>query len=359
MLGSMPRISTTSRSAPGGLATENRVVGHSIRRVIAVDQRDRRPVDLEVVELLRVELGHRLGRPRPAPGARPRRSRRRRRRSTPRRRRATGERSTGRPSNSVTRPSLRARYAAPPAPAAAHRGRTGRRCGRRHASGCRRRRLAWTMPDERASRLPRPRLADRVLVADGAMGTMLQAADPTLDDFQGHEGCNEILNVTRPDVVRGVHDAYLAAGADCVETNTFGANLGQPRRVRHRRPDLRAVRGRRPARPRGRPTAGRTPDRPALRARLGRARAPSCRRSGHAPYATLRDAYQEQRGRPDRRRRRRADRRDLPGPAADQGGGHRRPAGDGRGRPRGAADLPGHRRDHRHDAARLARSARR
>ncbi|MGE5826784.1 MAG: homocysteine S-methyltransferase family protein, partial [Micromonosporaceae bacterium] len=58
------------------------------------------------------------------------------------------------------------------------------------------------------------------------MGTMLQAANPTLDDFQGHEGCNEILNVTRPDVVRGIHDAYLRAGADCVETNTFGANLG-------------------------------------------------------------------------------------------------------------------------------------
>ena len=69
-------------------------------------------------------------------------------------------------------------------------------------------------------------LAQRVVVADGAMGTMLQAAEPTLDDFQGHEGCNEILNVTRPDIVRSVHDAYLAVGVDCIETNTFGANLG-------------------------------------------------------------------------------------------------------------------------------------
>src|SRR3954465_8406483 len=69
-------------------------------------------------------------------------------------------------------------------------------------------------------------LAQRVVVADGAMGTMLQAADPTLDDFQGHEGCNEILNVTPPDAVRSVHDAYLAVGVDCIETNTFGANLG-------------------------------------------------------------------------------------------------------------------------------------
>ncbi|SNT58722.1 5-methyltetrahydrofolate--homocysteine methyltransferase [Asanoa hainanensis] len=69
-------------------------------------------------------------------------------------------------------------------------------------------------------------LAGRVLIADGAMGTMLQAADLTLDDFEGHEGCNEVLNVTRPEVVGGVHDAYFTAGADCVETNTFGANLG-------------------------------------------------------------------------------------------------------------------------------------
>jgi len=58
------------------------------------------------------------------------------------------------------------------------------------------------------------------------MGTMLQAAPLSLDDFEGHEGCNEILNITRPDVVRGVHDAYFAVGSDAVETNTFGANLG-------------------------------------------------------------------------------------------------------------------------------------
>ncbi|HEX6498115.1 MAG TPA: methionine synthase, partial [Micromonosporaceae bacterium] len=69
-------------------------------------------------------------------------------------------------------------------------------------------------------------MSDRVLVADGAMGTMLQAAQLNLDDFEGHEGCNEVLNATRPDVVRSIHDAYFAAGADCVETNTFGANFG-------------------------------------------------------------------------------------------------------------------------------------
>ncbi|MGH3185737.1 MAG: methionine synthase [Streptosporangiaceae bacterium] len=72
----------------------------------------------------------------------------------------------------------------------------------------------------------RTALAERVVVADGAIGTMLQASDATIDDFAGHEGCNEILNVTRPDIVAGIHEAYLEAGADCVTTNSFGANLG-------------------------------------------------------------------------------------------------------------------------------------
>jgi 5-methyltetrahydrofolate--homocysteine methyltransferase len=62
------------------------------------------------------------------------------------------------------------------------------------------------------------------VIADGAMGTMLQAADPSLEDFQNHEGCNEILNITRPDVVSDVHRAYLEVGVDAIETNTFGAN---------------------------------------------------------------------------------------------------------------------------------------
>jgi 5-methyltetrahydrofolate--homocysteine methyltransferase len=71
----------------------------------------------------------------------------------------------------------------------------------------------------------RAALAERVVVADGAMGTMLQASPATLSDFDGHEGCNEILNLTRPDIVRAVHDGYLDAGVDCITTNTFGANL--------------------------------------------------------------------------------------------------------------------------------------
>ncbi len=67
-------------------------------------------------------------------------------------------------------------------------------------------------------------MAERVIIADGAMGTMLQAANPSLADFQGHEGCNEILNVSRPDIVQSVHEKYLAVGVDAIETNTFGAN---------------------------------------------------------------------------------------------------------------------------------------
>uniref|UniRef100_UPI0013E2D3FB homocysteine S-methyltransferase family protein n=1 Tax=Microbacterium sp. CPCC 204701 TaxID=2493084 RepID=UPI0013E2D3FB len=66
---------------------------------------------------------------------------------------------------------------------------------------------------------------ERVVIADGAMGTMLQRHDLSIeDDFAGLEGCNEILNITRPDVVGAIHDAYLEVGVDAVETNTFGAN---------------------------------------------------------------------------------------------------------------------------------------
>src|ERR1700683_4478673 len=72
----------------------------------------------------------------------------------------------------------------------------------------------------------RAALKQHVIIADGAMGVMLQSSEATLDDFIGYEGCNEILNLTRPDIVRSIHDGYLEAGSDCVTTNTFGANLG-------------------------------------------------------------------------------------------------------------------------------------
>ena len=72
----------------------------------------------------------------------------------------------------------------------------------------------------------RDTLKERVLIVDGAMGTMLQEQNPTLEDFQGHEGCNEILNVSSPEMVKKVHRAYLEVGVDGIETNTFGANFG-------------------------------------------------------------------------------------------------------------------------------------
>jgi 5-methyltetrahydrofolate--homocysteine methyltransferase len=67
-------------------------------------------------------------------------------------------------------------------------------------------------------------LAERILVLDGATGTALQGVRLTADDFGGPEleGCNENLCATRPDVVDGVHEGYLRAGCDIVETNSFG-----------------------------------------------------------------------------------------------------------------------------------------
>jgi 5-methyltetrahydrofolate--homocysteine methyltransferase len=74
--------------------------------------------------------------------------------------------------------------------------------------------------------------AERILVIDGAMGTMIQTRQLTEADFRGERfrdhprdlrGDNEILVLTRPDVIREIHDAYLAAGADLIETNTFSA----------------------------------------------------------------------------------------------------------------------------------------
>ena len=69
-------------------------------------------------------------------------------------------------------------------------------------------------------------LEQRVLVLDGAMGTMLQQRNLTAADFGGPalEGCNESLNRTRPDVVLDIHRAYLTAGADAIETNTFNCD---------------------------------------------------------------------------------------------------------------------------------------
>ena len=82
-----------------------------------------------------------------------------------------------------------------------------------------------TTPNERRQALT-DILEQRVLVLDGAMGTMLQQRNLTAADFGGPvlEGCNESLNRTRPDVVLDIHRAYLAAGSDAIETNTFNCD---------------------------------------------------------------------------------------------------------------------------------------
>jgi 5-methyltetrahydrofolate--homocysteine methyltransferase len=81
----------------------------------------------------------------------------------------------------------------------------------------------WNL-DERCRAFPLLSAArERVLVFDGAMGTMIQASALSPDDFAGKDGCNEILVATRPDVIRHIHASYLDAGADVVETDTFGS----------------------------------------------------------------------------------------------------------------------------------------
>lgn len=64
----------------------------------------------------------------------------------------------------------------------------------------------------------------KIVVCDGAMGTEIQRRGISLDDFEGCEGLNEILCVTRPDVIREIHASYLEAGADVIETNSFGSS---------------------------------------------------------------------------------------------------------------------------------------
>ncbi len=146
-----------------------------------------------------------------------------------------------------------------------------------------------TAQQSRAAAL-RAALATRVVVADGAMGTMLQAQDPTLEDFEGLEGCNEVLNVTRPDIVRSVHEEYFAAASTAwrptpsartsprwASTTSPSASTSCPRPA--------------PGSPARSPTGSATPDRP--RWVLGSVgpgtKLPTL---GHVPYAALRDAYE-------------------------------------------------------------------
>jgi 5-methyltetrahydrofolate--homocysteine methyltransferase len=124
------------------------------------------------------------------------------------------------------------------------------------------------------------------------MGTMLQAQDPTLEDFQNLEGCNEVLNITRPDIVRSVHEAYFAVGVDCVETNTFGANhsaLGEYD-ISERVHELSEAGARIAREVADEFTASTGRQRWVLGSMGPGTKLPTL---GHAPYTTLRDAYQQ------------------------------------------------------------------
>ena len=203
----------------------------------------------------------------------------------------------------------------------------------------------------------REALTKRVVVADGAMGTMLQAADPSLDDFQGHEGCNEILNVTRPELVASVHDAYFSVGRRLRRDQhvrrqprpTWGSTR-IPERIyelaeagaRDRPPGRRRLVDPRP------PPLGAGLDRPGNQAAQPRpcaltpcsATPTSSRSPGSSPAARTRPH------------------RDRAGPAAGQGG-HRRGAKRALAEAGvDAADLrPGDRRDHRARCCSARRSA--
>src|SRR5690606_4713757 len=89
-----------------------------------------------------------------------------------------------------------------------------------------------TVPISAAERYLREAMQKRIVMLDGAMGTMIQQFKLTEADFRGERfaghptdvrGDNELLSLTRPDVIRSIHEQYLAAGADILETNTFGA----------------------------------------------------------------------------------------------------------------------------------------
>ena len=177
---------------------------------------------------------------------------------------------------------------------------------------------------------------ERVVVFDGAFGTYIQALDLGPDDFGGLalEGCNEMLCLTRPDVIAGMHEAFFAVGVDVVETASFGAFATVLAEYDVGRPGPRAQRRRRPHRPGGRRRLRRRRPHP-LRRRLDRA--------GHQaaeprPHRLRRAARRLPRAgaRPARGRRRPVHRRDVHGPAAGEGGDDRLPAGDARPRPRRA-----------------------
>ncbi len=110
--------------------------------------------------------------------------------------------------------------------------------------------MATTATTDKTAQLTRL-LEERILILDGAMGTMIQARKLGEADYRGPPACglhdhtrdlkgdNDLLVLTRPDVIRAIHDDFLDAGADIIETNTFNANQHCAGRLRPRRPCAR------------------------------------------------------------------------------------------------------------------------
>ena len=169
-------------------------------------------------------------------------------------------------------------------------------------------------------------VADRVLVFDGAMGTSIHKCDCDLErDYLGKENCTEILVRTRPEVIQSIHETFLEAGADVVETDSFG---GSPLVLAEfdLQGDAYA------------PQQGVRRDRAGGLRCARQRRAPSFRRRIHGPGHEAPDAGAHDMGRDarcvhragtraDRRRRRRAHRRDVPGHPAGQVRDQRVPRG--------------------------------
>ena len=72
---------------------------------------------------------------------------------------------------------------------------------------------------------------ERVVIYDGAMGTNIQVRQPSPDDFWGKEGCNEILVLSRPDIIRDIHDSFLAVGCDVGRDQYIRRNAHRARRI--------------------------------------------------------------------------------------------------------------------------------
>ena len=104
-------------------------------------------------------------------------------------------------------------------------------------------------------------LSRRIMVLDGAMGSLIFARQPTEEDYRGSrfarhshdlKNCTEVLVLTQPSMIEEIHRAYLEAGADIIETDTFNSNAAVAGRVRPRGARLRAEQDRRRDRPPGR-----------------------------------------------------------------------------------------------------------